>query len=310
MNIPILTTLTEARVDQETCVVEGVILASGASENGTYYPPEVVEKSAPFFVGVQCYADHPRPGESERSVRDVVGAIEAAWAESGRIWATMRLSRAHEWLLTMISEGLVGDLSINALGRTRVARRDGRVVREVVEISKAHSVDFVARAAAGGRVERIIRESAGYAEALRLLERLTVDELGEARPDLLAKVRDKVREELTAKGDEGLSEIEKLEGEIERRRSAFKRELAARRLVEGSRLPEKVREYLLREALGLQVESEDEYESAVAGLIERYRNHLAAISSEGFIRGMGSEKERRPGQERARRETLRLMGIE
>ena len=46
MNIPIITKLREARVDAETCMVEGIILASGISENGTYYPSEVVEKSA------------------------------------------------------------------------------------------------------------------------------------------------------------------------------------------------------------------------------------------------------------------------
>ena len=319
MNIPILTKLQEARVDRDACLVEGIILTSGISENGTYYSPEVVEESAPIFKGVQCYADHPRPSETERSVRDVVGVIEEAWHDDGRIRATMRLSRAHDWLLTMIGEDLVGDLSINALGRTKVVRRDGRVVREVTEISKAYSVDFVTDAAAGGRVDALLRESAGYAEGLRLLERLTIDELREARPDLAENLVEQVREELLSEDEEGRNEVERLQEEIERRRIALKREQIASRLIDASNLPSRVKVFVLAEALALQVETEDShkeqdeaedsYREAVESLTRRHRRSLADLTVQGVIQGMGSEKETGPDKGRARRETLRLMGI-
>jgi len=312
MNIPILSKLQEARVDREGCLVEGIILASGLSENGTYYPPEVVERCGGVFAGVQCYADHPRGGESERSVRDVVGVIEDAWPDDGRLRATIRLSRAHDWLLTMIGEGLVGDLSINALGRTRVSRRDGRVVREVIEIAKAHSVDFVARAAAGGRVERILRESAGYAEGLRLIERMSMRELAEARPDLTEMLRAQLAEELATESRDGDGEIRRLEEELDRRRVALQRETRARRLIEASGLPSSTKEYLMSEALALAVAPEDDvevYESAVASLIERHRAYLAKVSSLGLVRGMGSGKGDVDHGSVERRRTLRLMGI-
>lgn len=319
MNIPIISELREAKVDRDGCLVEGIILTSGVSENGAYYPSEVVEKASSIFTGVQCYADHPRDGDSERSVRDLVGQIEHAWTEDGNLRATIRLSRAHDWLLTMIGEGLVGDLSINALGRTRVARRDGRVVREVVEISKAHSVDFVARAAAGGRVEKILRESAGYAESLRLLERISLNEFEDARPDLTEKLREQIRNEFLEENSEIRKEIGKIEEELERQRIALERENVATRLINSSGLPEDAKRFILNEALSLEIPDEHGtsekatygqacYENAVQGLIERHRTYLAGLSSKGLIRGMGSEKgDGAIEDERLR--TLRLMGV-
>jgi hypothetical protein len=306
MNIPIITTLSEAVIDKDSCVVEAVILRSGLSENGTYYPPQVIEKAAPVFKGVQCFADHPGPDEVERSVRDLVGAVEETWADENGIRARMRLSRAHDWLLMMISEGLLGDLSINAVGKTRVARRDGRVVREVVEITKAHSVDFVAKAAAGGKIDKIIRESDAYLEGLRLLERITMDELSEARPDIVEKLR---RSLITEISQTGGAEIAKLEEEIDRRRIALRRETIAVRLLDSSRLPDKIREFLLMEALALNTASEDAYEAAVQGLIDRHREYLAGLSEEGLIRGMGSYRESGSRDERVALETRELMGV-
>ncbi|MCX6646197.1 MAG: hypothetical protein NTY09_07560 [bacterium] len=311
MNIPIITRLEEARVDVEGCLVEGIILSCGLSENGTYYSPEVVMGAVDVFRGVQCYADHPKGGEAERSVRDVVGMIDDVWVNEGQLWAQIRLSRAHDWLLTMIMEGLAGDLSINALGRTRVSRRNGRVVREVIEITKAHSVDFVAKAAAGGRVERVVRESQGYEEGLRLLERITEDELEEARPDLFekltTKLREKVKEEYFHPDGEGCREIEELEKQVETRRQTLLREAVANKLVEASGLPEKSKQFIFGEAM--KIENDDgDFESAVVRLIERHRMYLAGLTSEGIIRGMGSEKPADSMDLRDKKVTLKLMG--
>jgi len=309
MNIPILTKLSEARIDSEGCMVEGIILAAGLSENGTFYPANVVESSAGIFRGVQCYTDHPRDGEAERSVRDVVGVIEDTWAESGCLHATIRLSRAHDWLLTMISEGLIGDLSINALGKTRVGRQDDRVVREVMEITKAHSVDFVARAAAGGRVERIVRESAGYGESLRLLERISLPEFIEARPDLAESIRNEARRELLKERQSGEGELAKLEEEVARRKARLECEAIAMGLIDNCGLPVTVRRHLLDEALAIQADDEQEYSDAVARMIEEHRGYLSELAGEGLIRGMGSSRDDVTMDGSRLRSTLRLMGV-
>jgi hypothetical protein len=307
MNIPIITRLEEARVDVEGCLVEGIILSCGLSENGTYYSPEVVMGAVEVFRGVQCYADHPKGGETERSVRDVVGMIEDVWVNEGQLWSQIRLSRAHDWLLTMIMEGLAGDLSINALGRTKVSRRNGRVVREVIEITKAHSVDFVAKAAAGGRVERVIRESQGYEEGLRLLERITEDELEEARPDLLEKLQTRLREKVKEEFFQPDGEIEELERQVETRRLTLLREAVATKLIETCSLPEKSKKFIFVEAMNIENDDGD-FESAVVGLIERHRAYLAGLTSEGIIRGMGSEKQSTSDELKDKKVTLKLMG--
>ncbi|HEX9746576.1 MAG TPA: hypothetical protein VGB30_14250 [bacterium] len=308
MNIPIITTLREATVSPEEYVVEGIILEAGLSENGTYYPKEVIRDSAPIFTGVKCFADHPRSDESERSVRDVVGAIEKSWSEGSAIRASMKLSKAHDWLLTMISEGLLGDLSINALGKTKVTRRDGKVVREVLAITRAFSVDFVTQAAAGGRVERVLSESAGYAEGLRLIEGISIDELCEARPDLIEKLKENSREEFLREIDDGSDELEAFREAIEIEKLLLESELIVRRFVRESMLPETSKEYLLNEIENLDV-FDIEYENRIFELIENHRAYLSSLASENLIRGMGSGKKSEPDKENSRNSTLRYFGL-
>jgi hypothetical protein len=185
------------------------------------------------------------------------------------------------------------------------------VVREVIEITKAHSVDFVAKAAAGGRVARVIRESQGYEEGLRLLERITEDELEEARPDLLEKLTTRLREKLMGElfhpDGEGCREIEELEKQIETRRQTLLREAVATKLIEASSLPEKSKKFIFVEAMTIENDDGD-FESAVVGLIERHRNYLAGLTSEGIIRGMGSEKPDGSNDLKDKKVTLKLMG--
>ncbi len=191
MNIAIHETLLEASYDDGSRLLSGVILAAGMSKNGNFYPAETIERAADKFRGVKCFIDHSADGNpGGRSIRDVCGIVEECRAESGKLKALIRLSAEHAWIDSMIHEGILGDVSINALGRTKLTRRDGRVVREVTEISKAYSVDFVTDAAAGGRVEALLRESAGYAEGLRLIESMTLTELKQTRPDLVNRILD------------------------------------------------------------------------------------------------------------------------
>ena len=189
MNIPIFETLREAAYDEGTKLLSGVILESGLSKNGNYYPPDTIAKAAGKFFGVKCFIDHQFNGNvGQRSIRDVCGVVEECRAESGRLHAVIHISETHDWIASMIREGILGDVSINALGRTKLSRRDGRVVREVIEISKAYSVDFVTEAAAGGHVGALLKESAEFCEGLRLIENMTLAELKETRPDLIDRI--------------------------------------------------------------------------------------------------------------------------
>ena len=307
MNIPILTSLKEALVDKDSCVVEGIILQSGLSRNGTYYPPDVVNAAAPIFQGVKCYADHPSEADAERSVRDVVGAIEKSWADDGVVHATILLSRSHDWLLTMIAEGLLGDLSINALGKTKVSRHDGRVVREVIAITKAFSVDFVTDAAAGGHIDKILRESASYEESLKLIERISVEELSDARPDLIEKIHEQYKNDFLMNLDGAANEIDSLRKKLDSERETLHRELIARELVRTSGLPESSHEFLIEETLSLRAEGQ--FHVAVSELIEKHREYLARLTSIGLIKGMGSVKVANTDGSKEHLETLRLMGV-
>lgn len=309
MNISTVTRLQEANINTDTFRIQVIILKPGLSDNGTYYPVEVLRDAASIFAGVKCYADHPSDGENERSVRDIVGEIIESWFDGKFIRGEMVISRSAEWLITMISEGIIGDLSIHALGKTKVTRIDGVLVREVISITKALSVDFVTQAAAGGRVEKILSESAGYAAGLRLIDQLSPDEMISARPDIFEKLKKSIREEILSEANGNFQELEDLREKVERERKALGRELIARECIRGSGLPPRSHEILLAEALSIRVESEDSYADAVRELICRHREYLAGLASDGLIRGMGSGKPENNRSSDKRRETLRLMGI-
>lgn len=309
MKIPIISQLREAKIDKSSSLLEGIILKAGKSSNGTFYSREIIQNSAEIFEGVKCFADHPKDSAENRSVRDVVGVVEKSWSEKDAIKARIRFSSAHDWLLTMIEEGLLGDLSINAVGRTKVSRRDGEVVREVLEITKAYSVDFVTHAAAGGRIEKILRESESCAEGLKIIENISLDELTEARPDLIDQFAEKIRSKLTHSLEESLKEIEEFKMRIENARFDYRKKELVLSILKDSKLPELTVDFILSESMNLQVSDENKFKEDVIGLIEKHRSYLADIASTGLIKGMGTGKFSDSDDINIKRQTLKLMGI-
>ncbi|HYE78649.1 MAG TPA: hypothetical protein VEI97_11745 [bacterium] len=163
--------IAQAQVIAKGPLLEATLLAAGPSRNGTYYPVATLQEAAPRFAGVRCYCDHdPDTPAGQRSVADLAGRVEEAWFEGDRIRGRIRLSATQGTLATLVAEGLAGDLSITALGTARLAKEGDRLYRVVERIHTPLSVDFVTEAAAGGRIERILRESVAWNRALELLE--------------------------------------------------------------------------------------------------------------------------------------------
>lgn len=167
--------LTEAVWEPAGLLLEATLLAAGPSLNGTYYPTQTLEQAVPRFAGAKCYLDHSPA--AVRSVLELAGRVEEAWYAGGRIRGRIRMTAAHPALETLVREGLAGELSITALGQTRLAEREGRLYRLVESLDEIRSVDFVTEAAAGGRVERILTESRLWETVLASLQ----DELAAER---------------------------------------------------------------------------------------------------------------------------------
>jgi hypothetical protein len=80
------------------------------------------------------------------------------------------------------------EASINAAGRAVPKLIDGKQARFVETIEKATSVDWVAVGGAGGKVDALLE--AHLEERINMLEEMTVEQLVEARPDLVKDILD------------------------------------------------------------------------------------------------------------------------
>lgn len=156
-------------------LLEATLIEAGPSRNGTYYPIATLQEAASRFAGVRCFCDHGAMDQSadsngRRSVADLAGRVEEAWFEGDRIRGRIRLSSTQDRLAILLMEGIAGDLSITAVGATKLAKHEGRLFRVVEAIHRPLSVDFVTEAAAGGRVERILQEQVDREQELLQVE--------------------------------------------------------------------------------------------------------------------------------------------
>ncbi|MGH2510171.1 MAG: hypothetical protein ACRDHZ_22565, partial [Ktedonobacteraceae bacterium] len=154
--------------------VRVTIIRGGASINGYYYTPDVLQSIAGLLENAQAYVDHT--SGPTRSVRDVVGfyqdaAYVSADAETpgGRVEATLHVLASADWLWSMICEacalnnpGLIG-LSIDIYGTWQplpsppgAQAKNEQALKEVTGVLALNSCDVVTRPSAGGAFQHIL----------------------------------------------------------------------------------------------------------------------------------------------------------
>lgn len=265
-----LADLREASVDADGATIRNVtLIRPGFSTNADkagrhrYYPADTLRAAVRHFEGARAYINHPsRSGAQdlpERSVLDIAGYWENVKAsDDGRITGDLRVvGRAGADVLPLMTEaitrkpGLV-DVSINALGTTKIGEAEGRKAVIVEAIVGANSVDIVTTGAAGGTFAGALLASDGDGFTRQLLGALTFEEWREARPEFLDKLKTEWR---TVRNDQALTEaraeIDKLKTQaatLEAQHRAESAELAdlrrgalADRLLAESKLPHHVR---------------------------------------------------------------------
>lgn len=188
-------TLTQA--DDGTFQIKNfTIIKAGESASGNYYSPQTLAMAArdKVFEGKTFRTDHPEKGK-EHSVRDIVGKVERTYfsEETQSLKGDGFMSSTAGDLVIKAEEGLIGDLSINARGETEIERHSGdKLRRNVKVITEGYSVDLVCEAAAGGTLHEEFQRNKQLCERMKKrmdgLEKLTIEELTEARPDLIQKL--------------------------------------------------------------------------------------------------------------------------
>ena len=187
--------LSEARLNRDTRVMEGVVLIrAGESANKRNYPADVLQKSVQVFEGVKAYADHPtaKTAREPRSIRDITGWYKNVRFSEGKLIADRVFSNtaagrdalaiAEDIVNGVAPKGGAG-LSINAVG-TGKARDDGGVIVEA--ITYAHSVDDVSSPAAGGGYTE---STGGDSLVAALMENMTFEEWRAATPTHVERLK-------------------------------------------------------------------------------------------------------------------------
>jgi hypothetical protein len=166
----------------------------GNKTHNHYYPASALREAADrqTFSGVKMFVDHLSETQRRmlnglpRSVRDLVGRIKETWYddESQSLKGRAKLV---PWFYEMVaSDPELVEASINAAGHAKPKLVDGKQARFVETIDKASSVDWVVVGGAGGKVDALLE--ARLEERINMLEDMTVEQLVEARPDLIKDI--------------------------------------------------------------------------------------------------------------------------
>jgi hypothetical protein len=302
-----LSDLTESELDSAEFVARGVTLIKpGFSSNvdkagrPRYYPADTLKAAAGVFEGTRAYANHPRRSDEkelpERDVRDIVGYYQnVKAADDGRLRGDFHVvGSAREWLWPLVTETAkkpdLVELSINALGNTKLADVEGRKSIVVESIVGANSVDVVTTGAAGGSFAGALLQSDPDSWTGNLLSAMSFEQWREARPDYIEKLK---AEWKTVREMEALkvvkAKLTESENEIMRLKDASRaeaNELAqlrhaalADRLLSESTLPYKLR-YEIREGVIAEAD-EDGMKGVIAKAQEAYAKNKPAVPVSG-----------------------------
>jgi hypothetical protein len=166
----------------------------GNKTHNHYYPSSALREAADrqTFANVKMFVDHLSESQRRtlgglpRSVRDLVGRIKETWYDDESKTLKGR-AKLVPWFYEMVASDLeLVEASINAAGRAKPRLIDGKQARFVESIDKAMSVDWVVVGGAGGKVDALLE--AHLEERINMLEEMTVEQLVEARPDLVKDI--------------------------------------------------------------------------------------------------------------------------
>ena len=220
--------------------VKQVLIRAGMSSNGRYYAPGVLEAAVSVFEGVRTYNGHPSMRDvkerRERTPLELTGWIDGVVFENDalvgvRHFTNTQVGKDAQAMVEQVVKGeapptLIGS-SINALGIGKEDKIEGKKALVVESITRAHSVDDVVSAAAGGGFEALVA-SASDDLVGALLEQLTYEEWFEARSDYTERFErenKKVRrnadvKRLKTESDKYRTELQEAQDEIQRLQEA------------------------------------------------------------------------------------------
>lgn len=191
--IDITLNLSEAmamtKIDREKGVIEGVLILTGdkVSRNKTFYTKKALQEAVTRYEGAKMYLDHPKAGETVRSVRDYGGTYKNVRLEEGnRLKADLHLIQSEQVRSTVIpiaeSKPAGAGLSIRDRGHGREEK--GVFLVEGFAGNAPFSIDLVMEAS----VNETLFESTQGGDDMDL-KTLTLEQLTEGNLALVESIR-------------------------------------------------------------------------------------------------------------------------
>ena len=216
-----LSTLQESQIDKKKKEMIITVVKSGTSKRKNYYSPAVLKESAPRFSDIKMYIDHQDPtkvGKEARSLRDWIGTLKESWyvddgPNQGRIDARVKIRDEEFWDLVVRAsdEGFLNEIgtSMDANAIARLGKDPNGNTAQIVEsIHDPHSVDVVTEASAGGSVNEIFESAIAEEEkSMKDIEKMTIDELMELRPDLVKSIHESAIQEIDSETDQEIQRL-------------------------------------------------------------------------------------------------------
>ncbi len=182
------------RINKEKGVIEGVLILTGdkVSKNKTMYTRKVLQEAVSRYEGAKMYLDHPKQGETVRSVRDYGGTYKNVRLEEGnRVRADLHLipNDAVRNTVIPIAESMPAGVGLSIRDRGHGREENGVFLVEGFAGKGPFSIDLVMEASVN---ETLFESNQGGNEDMDL-SKLTLAELKEANPALVENIQNDAR---------------------------------------------------------------------------------------------------------------------
>jgi hypothetical protein len=197
--------MATTKIDKERGVIEGVLLLTGdkVSRNKTHYGKKALQEAVSRYEGAKMYLDHPKNGETVRSVRDFGGSYKNVRLDEGRfLRADLHLipSEAVRSTVIPIAESKPAGVGLSIRDRGHGREENGVFLVEGFSGKGPFSIDLVMEAS----VNETLFESTQGGEEDMDLSKLTLDELLKGNPALVESIRSTERAAATKEFEEAI----------------------------------------------------------------------------------------------------------
>lgn len=186
--------MASTKIDKERGVIEGVLILTGdkISKNKTMYSRRVLQEAVKRYEGAKMYLDHPKNGETVRSVRDFGGTYKNVRVEEGtKLKADLHLIPSEEVRNTVIpiAESMPAGVGLSIRDRGHGREENGVFLVEGFAGKGPFSIDLVMEASVN---ETLFESNQGGSDEMDLTK-LTLAELKEANPALVESIQNEAR---------------------------------------------------------------------------------------------------------------------